>query len=167
MRFFLTIFCITLLISCKPGLPKDIIQPEEMEKILFDIHAIDGYVSSIPTPDSAKKVTAPIYKGIYKKYGVDSATHAKSMAYYYSHPDLLLKMYDRIGEKMIKAKDAEIKAQEKAEKIKADKEAKLLKAAETKATDSIKKVKKFTKIDTSKKELKPLKKLVSAQKPTK
>jgi len=112
-RFLLLFFCAVLAFGCKPGIPKDIVQPAEMENILFDIHIIDGYVASIPTPDSAKKVSAPIYKGIFKKYGIDSAMHAKSMAYYYSRPDLLSKMYDRISNKISKTRDDLIKKQEK------------------------------------------------------
>lgn len=112
-RFLLIFFCAVLALGCKPGIPKDIVQPAEMEKILFDIHVVDGYVSSIPTPDSAKKVSAPIYKGIFKKYGIDSAMHAKSMAYYYSRPDLLSKMYERISNKLNKTREDLIKTHEK------------------------------------------------------
>jgi hypothetical protein len=111
-RILLPFFCVLVLLGCKQGVPKDIVQPEEMEKILFDIHLLDGYVSSIPTPDSAKKVSAPLYKGIFKKYGIDSAKHAKSMAYYYKHPDLLSAMYENISKKMGKARDAEFKKQQ-------------------------------------------------------
>lgn len=97
--------------ACKPGIPKDIIQPAEMENILHDIHVIDGYVSNIPTPDSAKKVASPLYKGIFKKYGVDSALHAKSMDYYYHRPDILTKMYGNISAKLGKEKEAEANKQ--------------------------------------------------------
>ncbi len=163
-RFFLIFFCITALMACKPGIPKDIVQPDEMEKILFDIHVIDGYVSLIPMPDSAKKVTAPLYKGVFKKYGIDSATHAKSMAYYYQHPDLLSKMYDKISSKVDKARDTETKKREKEEKLRAQKAAKLLKAAEAKKIDSIKKSIKKKQTDTAKKLLKPLTRLSNSTK---
>lgn len=112
-RILLLFFCVALAFGCKPGIPKDIVQPAEMEKILFDIHVVDGYVSSIPKQDSAKKVSAPIYKGIFKKFGIDSAMHAKSMAYYFSRPDLLSKMYERISNRISKTRDDLIKKQEK------------------------------------------------------
>ena len=112
-RFFLVAICVTLLWACKPGIPKEIIQPEEMENILYDIHVLDGYVGTIPTPDSARKISAPLYKGVFKKFGIDSALHAKSMAYYYKHPDLLSKMYDRIGVRINKEKEKELKKQAK------------------------------------------------------
>ncbi|SOD13002.1 DUF4296 domain-containing protein [Pedobacter xixiisoli] len=166
-RFLLLLLSVLSIAACKPGIPKDIVQPNEMEKVLFDIHLVDGYIANIPTQDSARKVGAPIYKGIFKKYGIDSAMHAKSMAYYYNHPDLLSKMYDRISEKMGKTRDEEAKKREKEEKLKAEKELKKQKAAEAKRTDSLKKLKKANQIDTSRKVRKPLKALISAPKSTK
>lgn len=124
IRFLMAFLVVATVISCKPGIPKDIVQPNQMEQILYDIHVVDGYVSFIPVPDSAKKITAPIYKGIFKKYGIDSAQHAKSMAYYYQHPDILSKMYDRISERLKKAQEDEAKRVEKEAK-RAEKEAKL------------------------------------------
>ncbi|NQX39116.1 protein of unknown function [Pedobacter steynii] len=97
MRNFLYIVFLFLLISgCKPGIPKQVIQPDQMSGLLADIHIVDGYVSSIPSSDSAKKVAAAYYKGIYKKYGVDSAKYAKSMAYYNSEPKVLDEIYTKV-----------------------------------------------------------------------
>ncbi|WP_182955866.1 DUF4296 domain-containing protein [Pedobacter gandavensis] len=97
MRNFLYILSFFLLISaCKPGIPKDIIQPDKMPAILSDIHVVDGYVSGIPEVDSAKKVAGSFYKGIYKKFGIDSALFAKSMTYYNDNPKLLDDIYIRV-----------------------------------------------------------------------
>lgn len=112
-RLLFVLGSICMLLACKPGIPKDIEQPEELEKILYDIHVVDAYVSTIPQQDSAKKVSAPFYKGVFKKYGTDSAKHAKSMAYYYKNPDVLAKMYDRISERLTKEREAENKLQQK------------------------------------------------------
>lgn len=149
-RFFLIVFCAVALGACKPGIPKEVIQPEEMEKILYDIHLVDGYISSIPTPDSAKKVSAPYYKGIFKKYGIDSAKHANSMAYYYKRPDLLTKMYEHISAKMAKARDKEISDQAKRDRLIAQKEEKLRKALEAKKADSVKKANQKKQADSTK-----------------
>lgn len=151
-RFLLFLFCVAMIAACKPGIPKDIVQPAEMEKILYDIHVLDGYVATIPIPDSAKKISAPLYKGIFKKYGIDSAEHAKSMTYYYKHPDILSKMYNRISERLTKAKEVEIKREEKEAKLKAKKVKPLDEAVEAKSTDTIK-----PKTDTAKRKvLKPV-----------
>jgi len=135
-----------------------------MENILYDIHLIDGYVASIPTPDSARKVSAPIYKGIFKKYGIDSVAHAKSMAYYYRHPDLLSKMYENISARMSKTRDAEAKLIEKEEKARNNKAAKLRKATEKRIADSLKKVNEKKQVDTTKTAVRPFKKITEAPK---
>jgi hypothetical protein len=111
-KFLIVIVVCVLLYACKPGIPKNIIQPDQMEKVLYDIHLVDGYSAGLnfPAPDSAKKVISPFYKGVYKKFGIDSALFAQSLNYYYKHPELLVVMYDHITEKLTKAKDKAVKS---------------------------------------------------------
>ncbi|MCJ0743609.1 DUF4296 domain-containing protein [Pedobacter sp. CYS-01] len=78
-----------------------------MEKILYDIHVVDGYATTLANQDSAKKVSAPLYKGIYKKYTIDSALYNKSLSYYYKNPDLFNKMYEKITERLKKEREKE------------------------------------------------------------
>ncbi|MET4142221.1 DUF4296 domain-containing protein [Pedobacter sp. UYP1] len=110
MRNFL---CICLLVigigGCKPGIPSDIVQPDKMQDVLFDIHMVDGYISTIANADSAKSTSAAYYKGIYKKFGIDSVMYTKSMNYYYDHPEVLNTMYDKITGKLKKVKEKEDK----------------------------------------------------------
>ncbi|WP_316839944.1 DUF4296 domain-containing protein [Pedobacter gandavensis] len=105
MRNFLYILSLFLLISaCKPGIPKDIIQPDKMPGVLSDIHLTDAYVASFPSSDSARKVASSFYKGIYKKYGIDSAVFARSMAYYNDNPKLLDEIYTSVVDDLTKQK---------------------------------------------------------------
>lgn len=97
--------------GCKSGIPKDIIEPQKMENILYDIHIADGYVSTIYVQDSSKKVAAAYYDGIYKKFNVDSASYTKSIKYYYtSNPEELEKMYKNITKKLADQKAKMMKA---------------------------------------------------------
>ncbi|AOM78841.1 DUF4296 domain-containing protein [Pedobacter steynii] len=111
MRNFLYIVFLFLLISgCKPGIPKDIIQPDQISSILTDIHIVDGYVSTMPSADSARKVAASFYKGIYKKYGIDSAMYAKSMNYYNRDPRILDGIYTRVVDDLSRQKSVLLKS---------------------------------------------------------
>jgi len=126
MRNFL---CICLLLigigGCKPGIPSDIIQPDKMGDVLYDIHMADGFIATIPDPDSAKNTSAAYYKGIYKRFEIDSALYTRSMNYYYDHPDVLNVMYEKITAKLKKAKEKEDKINAKRlKKIEAIKKAK-------------------------------------------
>jgi hypothetical protein len=106
MRNFLALGLLCFfLISCKSkGVPKEFIQPDKMTKILIDIHIADSYISTMTKPDSAKKVSAAYYKGIYKKFNVDSVSYTRSMDYYYKHPDMLTGIYDDVKKDLEKTK---------------------------------------------------------------
>jgi len=91
---------VVFILGCKPKAPEGIIEREKMEKILFDIHLIDGYISTIYVQDSAKKVGAAYYKGIFKKYDTDSIQYTASLKYYNSNPDQLEEMYKVISKKL-------------------------------------------------------------------
>lgn len=90
--------------GCKPGIPDGIIKPDKMEKILYDMHMVDGYISTIYVVDSAKKVAAAYYKGIYKKFGTDSAQYNKSLLWYNTNPAALEAMYKNIQKSLTKQK---------------------------------------------------------------
>jgi len=102
MRKFLPLFVLMIyLVSCQSNkIPDTIIQPVKMEKVLYDIHMVDGYINTMSKPDSAKQVSAAFYKGVYKKHGIDSALYEQSMNYYYKHPQVLNDMYEHIKKKL-------------------------------------------------------------------
>ena len=115
-RFLPIIIFFIVLQGCDSGIPKEIIQPDKMEKILFDVHVVDGYISTIANKDTAKIVASSYYKGVYKKFGIDSALYNQSMDYYYNHPDILEKIYAKVEKKFTveKAKNDKVVAQETA-----------------------------------------------------
>ncbi|RYG08943.1 MAG: DUF4296 domain-containing protein [Chitinophagaceae bacterium] len=93
--FAVFIFCIVFY-ACKPGIPDDVMQPDKMEKVLFDIHTVDGYIGSMQKPDTAKIIASSYYAGVYKKFDIDSAKYLKSLNYYFKRPDLLDKIYQNL-----------------------------------------------------------------------
>lgn len=95
-RIFAILLICVALYACKPGIPNDVIQPDKMEKVLFDIHSVDGYIGSLQKPDTAKIVASSYYKGVYKKFDIDSATYLRSLNYYLERPDLLNKIYENL-----------------------------------------------------------------------
>lgn len=112
-RFFAVIIVCLCFYACKPGIPKDIIQPDKMEKVLFDIHITDGYIGTILNPDTAKMVASAYYKGIYKKFNIDSAVYNRSLSYYYHHPDVLKTIYDKLMKQLEQARTKNEKSEAK------------------------------------------------------
>jgi len=131
--------------ACKPGVPSELIQEEEMTEILYDIHVADAYISMIYVPDSARRVAAAYYKGIYKKYDIDSALYAKSLNYYSERPDVFSKMYEGVKDRLNKQKLALVKA-DSLENVKVAKALRLkMKRDSTRRADSIAKTPAFKK----------------------
>ncbi|MHA4895451.1 DUF4296 domain-containing protein [Pedobacter sp. PWIIR3] len=123
--------------SCKPGIPSDIIQPDEMALVLNDIHITDGLISTYQ-PDSAKILAAAFYNGIYKKYNIDSAKYYKSMDYYYKNPTVMDGIYKKVNAGLLKLKLGILK-------VDSLKNADLIKKADRKkAADSIRKIDSLT-----------------------
>jgi len=92
--------------GCRPGIPDGIIKPDKMEKIIYDMHIVDGYISTIYVVDSAKKVASAYYKGIYKKFGTDSAEYNKSLLWYNTNPKELQAIYEGIRKSLRQQKKA-------------------------------------------------------------
>lgn len=140
-------FLFLVLAGCKSKTPGNIIQPEKMAAILYDIHVTDGYIGSIPNQDSAKKVSAAYYKGVYTKFGIDSVKYTKSMDYYFANPAVLDGIYEKVTRDLKKSKDSLDKINEKVIKLEAAKRAKAVK----KTKDSLDKIRaKLTPLDIKK-----------------
>ena len=137
-NFIYIVFVFLLASSCKPGIPNDIIQPDEMALVMHDIHIADAYIQTIYIPDSAKKVAAAFYGGIYKKFDIDSALYQKSLDYYMTNPRAMDEIYEKVTAELTKEK----KVITRADSIEYAKELKLrqkkMKADSAKRADSIK-----------------------------
>lgn len=99
-QIFLSLILCVFLFSCGGGMPGGIIKQQKMELVLYDIHVADGYASTVYPEDSARKVTAAYYNGIYRKFDIDSSMFKHSLAYYSSKPEILEKMYKSISARL-------------------------------------------------------------------
>jgi len=106
---YITTF-VLLILGCKPGVPKDLIQPDKMALVLHDIHVFDSYVVTETNRDTALVIAASYYNAIYKKFGIDSALYSKSLSYYTAHPKVMDEIYKNVTDQLKKEKDKIIKA---------------------------------------------------------
>ncbi len=145
MKSYIYILLFLLFTSaCKPGIPSDIIQPDEMALVLNDIHITDGLISTYQ-PDSAKIIAASFYNGIYRKFEIDSAKYYKSLDYYYKNPALMDGIYKNVNAELLKQKLSILKV-DSLKNVGVVKKAELKKAADSiarrssvKGLDSVKK----------------------------
>lgn len=107
MRRIIFLLCLLgTFMACKPGIPEDIIQPDQMRDILVDIHYVDGYLMTQFNADTTKILAAKYYNGVYKKFKIDSTAYANSMDYYYKNPKQLNKIYKEVDGILQKKVDA-------------------------------------------------------------
>uniref|UniRef100_A0AB33JPX5 DUF4296 domain-containing protein n=1 Tax=Prevotella sp. GTC17262 TaxID=3236797 RepID=A0AB33JPX5_9BACT len=86
-----------LVVSCKPTVPSSIIQPGDMEDILYDYHLAEG-IAGLPGADSKEFIT--YREAVLKKHGVTSAEFDSSMVYYLRHTGRLEKIYESLSKRL-------------------------------------------------------------------
>lgn len=102
-NILLCLLCLLGAISaCKPSVPSEFIQPDELEDILYEYHLAEGI-----TMLKSDSVAFYHYKNaILNKYGYSSKQFDTSLEYYLRHADKLKSIYTNIAERI----DKDIKA---------------------------------------------------------
>lgn len=95
----LVISALLLLLACTPRVPSDVIQPGDMEDILYDYH-----VAQAMAREEMGKATdfnnTKYYLAVLKKHGVTEAEFDSSLVYYYSHIDRLKDIYSEVNTRL-------------------------------------------------------------------
>jgi hypothetical protein len=98
------LLAIMVLSGCKPSVPSEFIQPDDMEDILYDYH-LAMILSDEHREDT---ILSQVYKlAVLKKYEVSEADFDTSMVYYMRHSDELEKIYKRISDRLSKEGEAQ------------------------------------------------------------
>lgn len=90
---------VLLLVACKPKVPKEYIQPGDMEDILYDYHIAQAMAKA----DQGEKTSFDrnkYYLAVLKKHGVTRAEFDSSLVYYYSHLERLKAIYSEVSERL-------------------------------------------------------------------
>ena len=96
-----SLILLSMLLSCgknnKP--PSSLIQPKEMQSILWDVMRSETLASEIARKDSAIDVaieTKSLSQKVFNIHKTDSATFNKSYNWYVKHPDVLKIIFDSL-----------------------------------------------------------------------
>ena len=92
---------VIILVACKPSVPSQYIQPDDMEDILYDYYVSQG-MADLPNDNSRdREYQRDLYFNIVlKKYGLTRAEFDSSMVYYYTRADRFLKIYKNVQERL-------------------------------------------------------------------
>ena len=98
---FITLSCLftvlMLFVGCKPSIPSDIIQPSEMEDMLYDYHLSMAMVNQTGFSDVRQKA---FKLAVMKKYDVSEEKFDASLLYYMRHTDKLHDIYEDLAKRL-------------------------------------------------------------------
>ena len=104
MRHCLPFLLLLMVISCKPSVPSEYIQPDDMEELLYDYHLADALAKNEYGDEGQLKRNA-YFHTVLEKHQVSEAEFDSSLVYYYSHLDRLKDIYGRVNARI--AEEAE------------------------------------------------------------
>ena len=90
-RSLVFILPLMLLASCKPSVPSEYIQPDDMEDILYDYHVAQALARNDGAGGQLDLKKTVYYRAVLQKHGVTEAEFDSTLVYYFSHVDRLRK----------------------------------------------------------------------------
>ncbi len=90
---------VAALASCSVGVPKGVISPGKMERILYDYHRAQG-MADASEGDGVADSRFALVQQVFRKYGITEAEFDSSMVWYSGHSAYLVKMYKKIDERL-------------------------------------------------------------------
>ena len=87
-----------LMISCKPTVPSEYIQPDDMEDLIYDYHVAQGIAAQQDdNQDYNRRLT---FELVLKKHGLTQAEFDSSLVYYYTRADRFQEIYKHVQERL-------------------------------------------------------------------
>ena len=100
MRRSLTYLLILMLVTaCKPTVPSEYIQPDDMEDILYDYHLALAMARQ-KSGEEQDYNRLLYFRSVLKKYNVTEADFDSSLVYYYSHAYRLKDIYSEVNQRL-------------------------------------------------------------------
>lgn len=95
------IAAVGLLLSCKPSVPSQFIQPDDMEDLLIDYHIAQAMATQNSKKDEDRYFNETLYfAAVLEKHGYTKAEFDTSLTYYYTRADRFSEMYKRVVKRL-------------------------------------------------------------------
>ena len=86
------------MISCKPSVPAEYIQPDDMEDLIYDYHVAQGIaMQQDGNQDYNRRLN---FELVLKKHGLTQAQFDSSLVYYYTRADRFQEIYKHVQERL-------------------------------------------------------------------
>lgn len=93
---------LTLFTACGREIPRDIIQPDQMEKVLYDYHLAMGMTGTKYDENHQKEAFKNF---VFDKHHITEAEFDSSMVWYTRHSNELAAIYDKLGKRFGKEQE--------------------------------------------------------------
>ena len=98
--YILLILMSAAFIGCKPRVPKEYIQPRQLEDILYDYHVADGMAYAEGNYSELAFRRQAYREAALRKHGVTEAQLDSSLVYYYRHAERLHEIYEKLAKRL-------------------------------------------------------------------
>ena len=98
-RSHIAFLLLVLLSACTPKVPKEYIQPDDMEDILYDYFVSQGIAKEEGLDNSDYKREL-YFEAVLKKYNLTRADFDTSLVYYYTRSDRFVKVWKNVQERL-------------------------------------------------------------------
>ena len=100
LRHAMPVAVVCAMAACKPGVPSELIQPDEMEDILYDYHVADGMAVAEGNYTDVAFRRLAYREAVLRKHQVTEAQLDTSLIYYYRHADQLHEIYSNLAKRL-------------------------------------------------------------------
>lgn len=98
------VFLLFFVVACNgPSVPDDVLPPEKMEKVLYDVIRADEMVDFLRFSDSAWQPFSrrtSLYDTVLQLHEIKKEQFQRSLAYYQGRPDLLKEILEGLQQKV-------------------------------------------------------------------
>lgn len=100
-KLLLIVVAVGFLLSCKPTVPSQFIQPGDMEDLLVDYHIAQAMATLNGRDDNGRAYNETLYfAAVLEKHGVTKAEFDSSLTYYYIRADRFGDMYKNVAKRL-------------------------------------------------------------------
>ena len=89
-----------MVVGCKPSVPSEYIQPDDLENILYDYHVAEAMARNGNSMDADYNQTK-YFLAVLEKHHVTEADFDSSLVYYYTHAERLKDIYSRVQARLV------------------------------------------------------------------
>lgn len=93
------ILLVLMTVGCKPKVPSELVQPDDLEDILYEYHLAQSMARNEHTLDASYNQTK-YFLAVLEKHHVSEAVFDSSLVYYYTHAERLKEIYANVYERL-------------------------------------------------------------------